>query len=73
MKPAPPGKERESPRAARPDPDGRPAARPLGARTPRWTAAQIKAEEFQILTPRDLGDRESDPEQAPGSRMRRKG
>jgi hypothetical protein len=73
MKPAPPAQERESPRGAGPV---RIADLPLGPTVhglPGGPPPEIKAEEFQILTPRDFGDRESDPEQAPGSRMRRKG
>jgi hypothetical protein len=73
MKPPPPAKERESPRGSGPV---RTADLPLGPTVhglPGGPPPEIKAEEFQILTPRDLGDRESDPEQAPGSRMRRKG
>ena len=74
MKPAPPG---EGARVARAPPD---RSRPPTCRAahsvhglPGGPPPEIKAEEFQILTPSDLGDRESDPEQAPGSRMRRKG
>jgi hypothetical protein len=73
MKPPPASRERESPRGAGPV---RTADLPLGPTVhglPGGPPPEIKAEEFQILTPRDLGDRESDPEQAPGSRMRRKG
>jgi hypothetical protein len=33
----------------------------------------VKVEEFEVLKPRGFEDREADPEQAPGSRMRRKG
>lgn len=73
MKPAPPANEREPRRGAGPV---RTTDLPIGPTVhglPGGPPPEMKAEEFQILTPRDLGDRESDPEQAPGSRMRRKG
>lgn len=73
MKPAPPAKERESPRGAGPIRTSDLPSGPTVHGLPGGPPPEIKAEEFQILTPRDLGDREADPEQAPGSRMRRKG
>lgn len=73
MKPAPPAKERESPRGAGPVRTTDLPRGPTVHGLPGGPPPEIKAEEFQILTPRDFGDRESDPEQAPGSKMRRKG
>lgn len=73
MKPAPAAKERESPRGAGPIRTPDLPSGPTVHGLPGGPPPEIKAEEFQILTPRDLGDREADPEQAPGSRMRRKG
>ena len=73
MKPPPPSKERELPRAAPPLPTGDlPRGLTVHGR-PGGPPPEMKSEEFEILTPRDLGERESDPEQAPGTRMRRKG
>lgn len=73
MKPPPPSKERELPRAAPPLPTGDLPRGPTVHGRPGGPPPEMKSEEFEILTPRDLGERESDPEQAPGTRMRRKG
>lgn len=73
MKPPAPSRERELPRAAPPLPTGDlPRGLTVHGR-PGGPPPEMKTEDFEILTPRDLGERESDPEQAPGTRMRRKG
>jgi hypothetical protein len=73
MKPPAPSRERPSPRAAPPLPVEDLPRGPTVHGRPGGPPPESKAEEFEILTPRDLGEREADPEQAPGARMRRKG
>lgn len=73
MKPPAAPRERVAPRAAPPLETGDlPRGLTVHGR-PGGPPPEMKSEEFEILTPRDLGERESDPEQAPGTRMRRKG
>jgi hypothetical protein len=73
MKPAPPSKTREMPRAAGPIQATDLPRGPSVHGLPGGPPPEMKAEEFEILTPRDLGEREADPEQAPGAAVRRKG
>ena len=73
MKPAPPAKDRYEPRAAG---NIRTTDLPVGATVHGWPGGpppDVKAEEFEIITPMDFGDRESQPEQTAGGKLRRKG
>lgn len=74
MRPVPATKgDRESARAAPPLPTTDLPRGPTVHGLPGGPPPDRQSEEFEILTPRDLGEREADPEQAPGARMRRKG
>jgi hypothetical protein len=73
MKPASPPRTREMPRAAGPIETTDLPRGPSVHGLPGGPPPEMKAEEFEILTPRDLGEREADPEQAPGAAVRRKG
>jgi hypothetical protein len=73
MKPPAPSRERPTPRGAPPLPTEDLPRGPTVHGRPGGPPPETKSEEFEILTPRDLGEREADPEQAPGARVRRKG
>ena len=72
MKPVP-ARDRDAPRAAGPiqttDLPGGPSVHGL----PGGPPPEMKTDEFEVLTPRGFEERETDPGQAPGSRIRRKG
>ena len=72
MKP-PPSRERGAPRAAGPIETTDLPRGPTVHGLPGGPPPEIKTEEFEVLTPRGFEERDADPEQAPGSRMRRKG
>jgi hypothetical protein len=73
MKPPSQAKGREMPRSAGPIQTTDLPRGPSVHGLPGGPPPEITSEDFEILTPRDLGDREADPEQAPGAQMRRKG
>lgn len=73
MKPPAPTRDRPGPRGAPPLPTEDLPRGPTVHGRPGGPPPETKSEEFEILTPRDLGEREADPEQAPGARVRRKG
>jgi hypothetical protein len=73
MKPVPARKDDEGPRGAG---NLRTTDLPTGATVHGWPGGpppDIKTEEFEIITPMDFGDREAQPEQTAGGKLRRKG
>lgn len=73
MKPLPSSKDRELPRGAGPVQTTDLPPGPTVHGLPGGPPPELKTEEFEVLTPRGFEDREADPEQAPGGRVRRKG
>jgi hypothetical protein len=73
MKPRPPSQDRDVPRGAGPLRTTDLPPGPTVHGLPGGPPPELKTEEFEVLTPRGFEDREADPEQAPGSRVRRKG
>jgi hypothetical protein len=72
MKPLP-ARERDAPRAAGPIQTSDLPSGPTVHGLPGGPPPEMKTDEFEVLTPRGFEERETDPGQAPGSRMRRKG
>jgi hypothetical protein len=72
LKPQPP-RDRETPRAARPIETTDLPRGPTVHGLPGGPPPELKMEEIEVLTPRGFEERDADPEQAPGVRMRRKG
>jgi hypothetical protein len=73
MKPLPAAKGRDVPRGAGPIQTTDLPRGPTVHGLPGGPPPELKTEEFEVLTPRGFEDREADPEQAPGGRVRRKG
>ena len=65
--------DREPPRAARPIETTDLPRGPTVHGLPGGPPPEQKMEEIEVLTPRGFEERDADPEQAPGVRMRRKG
>jgi hypothetical protein len=72
LKPQPP-RDREPPRGARPIETADLPRGPTVHGLPGGPPPELKMEEIEVLTPRGFEERDADPEQAPGVRMRRKG
>jgi hypothetical protein len=68
-----PARDRDTPRAARPIETTDLPRGPTVHGLPGGPPAEQKMEEIEVLTPRGFEERDADPEQAPGVRMRRKG
>jgi hypothetical protein len=68
-----PARDREAPRAARPIETTDLPRGPTVHGLPGGPPPELKMEEIEVLTPRGFEERDADPEQAPGVRMRRKG
>jgi hypothetical protein len=68
-----PARDRDTPRAARPIETTDLPRGPTVHGLPGGPPPELKMEEIEVLTPRGFEERDADPEQAPGVRMRRKG
>ena len=68
-----PARDRDAPRAARPIETTDLPRGPTVHGLPGGPPPEQKMEEIEVLTPRGFEERDADPEQAPGVRMRRKG
>jgi hypothetical protein len=68
-----PARDRDTPRASRPIETTDLPRGPTVHGLPGGPPPEQKMEEIEVLTPRGFEERDADPEQAPGVRMRRKG
>jgi hypothetical protein len=68
-----PARDRDVPRAARPLETSDLPRGPTVHGLPGGPPPELKMEEIEVLTPRGFEERDADPEQAPGVRVRRKG